>query len=342
MITMKLKAGIIGVGIQGENHVKVYKIHPSVEVVAIADIKEEKLKEISSKYGIEKTYKDYREMLEKEELDIVSIATPDFLHLEPSLAAIEAGCNIILEKPMAMSYEEARKIAEKAEKKGVRLYINFSNRFNPPFAIIKKAVSEGKIGKPLYGYFRLSDTIYVPTKMLSWASKTSVVYFLMSHTADLARWIFSDEVEAVTAFAQFKVLKSMGINVPDYVVAVLEFSQGAKVVLESSWILPESLPTIVDFRTEIIGEKGVAYTNTTFQSVVIAGEEYSYPAHFPIAELNERTVGFVRESIHHFIDSILTDSEPIVKPWDGVINTLILESITKSYKEGKKIKIEIQ
>ncbi|RLE66429.1 MAG: hypothetical protein DRJ47_02480 [Thermoprotei archaeon] len=337
----RLRFGVIGVGIQGEKHVKILSTHPLVEVVSICDVNPERLKEVSQKYGINKTYIDYEEMLAKERLDAVVVATPDHLHLKPVISALENGINVLLEKPMATKLDDALKMAEEAKKRGLLLYINFSNRFNPPFAIAHKKFREGELGKPLYAYFRLSDTIYVPTKMLSWASKSSVVFFLMSHTTDLARWIFNDEVRKVRAYAHYEVLESLGIRTPDYVTAVLEFRKGGRVVLESSWILPETLPSIVDFNMEIIGTRGAIYINNTFQSIAVANAtRHYYPKPIVLEEVNGRFTGFVKESIFHFVDSLASKTEPLIKVKDGVENTRVLEAIVESYTRNTEIVLE--
>ncbi len=333
----RLKSAVIGIGIQGENHIKAYLSHPLVELTAVCDINEERLKEIAKKYNINHTFTDYREMLDSLDLDIVSVATPDFLHLDPVLAVLDKGFNVLVEKPLALRYENAEKMVNKAKEKNVRLFVNFSNRFNPPFAVLKKKVDSNDFCKVLYSYVRLSDTIYVPTKMLSWASKTSVVYFLMSHTADLVRWIYSSEVVRVKAYAHFEILKEIGIDTPDYVIAFLEFDNRSTALLESSWVLPESYPSIVDFRAEFIGSKSTAFIDTTFQMIEYAGEKYTYPRTYGASELNNRFFGFVKESIHNIIDSLLGVTEPYTSELDGLANIKILNAIEESYKKEKTV-----
>ncbi len=228
-------------------------------------------------------------------------------------------------------------MVNEAKSKGARVFVNFGNRFNPPFALLKEEVSKGALGELVYAYLRLSDTIYVPTKMLSWASRTSVVYFLMSHTADLARWILGSEVKRVRAYASFKVLKSLGMDIPDHVLAVLDFQNGSRGVLESGWILPESYPSIVEFKAEFIGTKGYALIDSTQQGLHIASETFSYPRFLSSSEINQRFFGFVRESISHIVESLVEGREPIISEEDGLRNVRILDAITRSYKEGKEI-----
>jgi len=332
-----LRTAVIGVGIQGENHIKAFKSHPLVELVAVCDINEERLRVISEKYDIPNAYLDYNEMLKNHRLDLVSVATPDFLHFQPVLAVLENKVNVLVEKPLATRVEDALKMIEKAQENNVRLFVNFGNRFNPPFAVLKEKVTNGEFGKVLYSYVRLSDTIYVPTKMLSWSSKTSVVYFLMSHTADLVRWIYGSEVESVRAYAHFEVLKSLGIDTPDYVVAFLRFYNGSMAVLESSWILPETYPSIVDFRAEFIGTKATSFINTTYQMIEISGKKFVYPRTYSASELNGRFFGFVKESIHNIVDSLLGNTTSFTSEEDAIANVKILDAITKSYTINREV-----
>jgi len=336
----RIKVGVVGVGIQGEQHVKAYKTHPLVELKAIADINEKRLKDVSEKYDIQGRYLDYREMIEKEDLDLVSIVTPDFLHFEPVTFALNHGVNVIVEKPLAMNVEEAEKMVNLAKSKNLMLFVDFANRWNPPFAVAKEKVSSGELGKPLYAYFRLSDTKYVPFKMLSWAAKTSVVFFLMSHTADLARWIFEDEVDYVYAVASRKYLKSRGVDTYDYVIAILEFKNGGRALLESAWILPESLPSIVDFRAEILCEEGSIFIDDLCQGIEVASKTYEYPRYAGGYVINEKYIGFTREAIHHAVDCLIEGREPIITPEDALANTKILCSIIESIEKKTKVQVK--
>ena len=99
--------------------------------------------------------------------------------------------------------------------------------------------------------------------MIEWSSRTNVAFLPMCYTVDLVRWIFGDEISKVRAFSQSKVLNNMGVNTSDIVIALLEFYEGATAVLESCWILPNTLPSIVEFSREYIGTEGVAFVSNT-------------------------------------------------------------------------------
>ena len=113
-----------------------------------------------------------------------------------------------------------------------------------------------KIGKPIMGYARASNTLFVPLKMLSWASKSGPEWFLFPHIIDLARWLTGKEIEEVYATGKKEVLKNKGIDAYDIIQAQVEFEDSIS-IFESSWILPTSWRNeLIEFRMEIYGEKG--------------------------------------------------------------------------------------
>jgi len=335
----RIRVGVVGVGLQGENHLKVYSVNPAVEIAAVADVNEARLQEVSAKYPVKAAYTSYLEMLKREDLDLVSVATPDFAHKEPSVEAMERGVNVVVEKPMATSVEDAEEMVRASKREGVILYVNFSNRWNPLFAITKERLDRGELGSPRYAYLRLSDTIYVPTKMISWASKTNVVYFLMSHTADLARWLFSDEVSRVRAWAGEGLLKSMGVDTFDYVVAVLEFRGGGRAVLESAWILPEGMPCVVDFKFELLCTKGAVNVDARFHGIEVARDRLEYPRYLVFSTIRGRPYGACKESLDHVVSCVVEGREPDVKPDDGLANTKVLCAIVESIKRGAEVEL---
>ena len=148
----KLKIGVIGLGM-GAAHIKGYMKHPDAEVVAIAAKRDARTDALASTFPTfrGKLYEDGLEMLAKEKLDIVSVAVPNFLHKELTIAALESGANVLCEKPMALNASDAREMADTAKKAGKLLGINFSYRFRPQSRAMKALVDEGLLGEIYYG-----------------------------------------------------------------------------------------------------------------------------------------------------------------------------------------------
>jgi len=336
-----LRMGVIGVGIQGETHVKCLSSLPNVKVVAIADPNESRLKEIGDRYEIRGRYTDYREMLKRENLEAVAVVTPDHLHRDPVLAAVEAGKHVLVEKPLATSVEEAEEMVEAAKRAGVKMMVNFSNRWMSYMAIAKEAVESGEMGEPLYAYARLSNTIYVPTSMIGrWSRHTKLPFWLMSHTIDRVRWLFNSEVERVYAVARSKVLKGMGIDTPDFYAALAEFENGAVGNFESCWVLPQTRPTVVDSKMELIftaGSISIDAQQTMIQKAT--SQSFSIPGTLQL-DVYGHPVGFVAEAIRHFVECVLNDEEPWSSGEDGLKVVRVSEAIVKSAELGEPVKVE--
>ena len=149
-ITKQLGVGIIGAGIMGSSHAKACKAHPNLKVVGIADVLKERAEELAKKVGA-KAYTDYKKMLKDEEIEIVFVTTPDHLHREPAIAAAEAEKHLWIEKPLATKIEDAKemlRVLEKAQKKGLKITVQFSTRWDPFYEAARLVISEGYVGDP--------------------------------------------------------------------------------------------------------------------------------------------------------------------------------------------------
>ena len=146
--------------------------------------------------------------------------------------------------------------------------VDFHNRWSPPFYIAYENLRAGKLGKPRYAYFRLSDTIYVPLQYISWGSKTSVLWFLGPHCIDSIRWLFNDDVREVYCVSRKELLKSKGIDSPDFFAYIMQFENGGVATMENSWILSEQNPTIYDLKLELQCDSGTIFMNPSHSQIM--------------------------------------------------------------------------
>jgi len=334
-----LQYGVIGVGIQGEKHVQVIDLIPNATVVAVADANEERARVVGLRHGARHALADWHELLAIEEIEAVSIALPDHLHREVTVAALEAGKHVLLEKPMATTVEDAEAIVAAQKASGKKLMINWSNRWMMAFARTKEALDAGELGDPLYCYARLNNTLYVPTQMLSWSANTQLPFWLICHRYDIARWYFGSEARRVYAVARSVVLKEMGIDTPDFYAATVEFEGGQVGVFESCWILPESMPYLVDSKFQLICSKGYVNVDPTPPVHQMATEEsYSHQG-FLFGDVMGQPVGFVRNAIEHFVNCCLTDTEPLITGEDGLQITRALAAMVESARTGQPVEL---
>ena len=252
----RLKAGVIGLGILGGQHVDFMSRQPEANVVAVADIRADRAKEIGTRVGAQ-PYTDYARMLQEQKLDIVVVATPDPMHKEPVVASLRAGVrSIILEKPMATTVVDAEEMQDLAEKKGARIMVNFSNRGSPMDRATYYVIQQGLLGKVVYGEVHLDDNISVPTQMWGertrdWAGGSSTAHFLLSHVVDFLHWVMAPaRVTDVYAISQRKVLG----YTPDLYDAFLTFDDDSRFRVKAEWI--KHIDGLVEFAFSFSGAEG--------------------------------------------------------------------------------------
>ena len=343
-----VKTAVVGVGIWGEQHIKAYQAHPYAELVAICDLNDKRLRETARKYNVGTYYTDCDKMLQQADIDAVSIVTPDFAHREPAVTCANAGKHIIVEKPLATTVEDCQSIINAASQNGIKLMVDFHCRWVLPFVQAKQSIEKGELGELMHAFVRLSDTLFVPRKMLSWATKTNEAWFLGIHCIDLLRWILADEVKKVFALSQSKVLKNEGINCPDYFQALLEFRKGTSALMENSWLLPEnSSPSLIDFRLELFGSKGVVYINAAQNSALAKYTDqpsdepsYVHPDMFFLPNAPGKPRGGAIESIWHFVEAISQNKELAVSGKDGLEATKVVVAIEESVKRRLPVEID--
>jgi predicted dehydrogenase len=282
-----------------------------------------------------------------EKLDAVSVATPDNAHADIVIKAAGRGVHVLVEKPLAKTLEECRRMLAAAKKSGVYLMVDWHNRWNPPYHEAWRSIRNGELGDVSYIYYRLSDTIYVPTKMLPWAGKSSVMLFLGSHALDTTCWLMGSKPVRIWCRSKEGILASRGIHTADMYLSILDFENGATAVVENSWVLPQSSPSLIDHKCEIIGSKGVIYIDPThcapiakYTAKTPAGFPHAeYPDMFITPELHGRQMGFSVETIYHFVECVRDGKQPLTSGADGLLNTRLILAAEKSARRGKPVKV---
>ncbi|MCD6408576.1 Gfo/Idh/MocA family oxidoreductase [bacterium] len=349
-----IKLGVIGTGKFGTNILNTFKQlerEGRCKLVAICDINPEVLEKQTKTYNVP-GYLDYKEMLEKEEMDGVAIATPDPFHKEPVIYAANLKKHIFVEKPMDITVEGCEEMINECKKNGVFLQVDFHKRFDPFHQQIKKDIEKGKIGKVEYGYAHMEDKIVVPRDWFpNWASKSSPVWFLGVHFFDLIRWIIGSNGKKVYATGRKLKLKSLGIDTYDAVTAMVEFENGATVTFDVSWILPENFEAIVNQGFRLVGEEGMIECDSQDRGTRVCYKEDGVMTYNPvfISESNDnygnvKYSGYGIESIADFVYNL----EYIKKTGkteinngitatgiDGLEVTKIAVSVNKSLESGK-------
>ncbi len=336
----KLRVAVVGAGIYGINHVYAHMSNPRAVLVAVCDRKEEIRKQIETDFKV-KTYEELSDLLQQEEVDAVSIATPDAFHVEPALLAIAHGKDILIEKPLATKTEDALKIIAAAKEKGVRVALDYHKRWDPAAINVRNELHKADSGKIVRGYMSMDDIIDVPTKWFNWSDKSSPVHFLGTHCYDQIRWYTGSEVVKVFAVGTKRLLKSMGIDTYDSIQTFLTMDDGSHWTVENSWVLPNGFPKNNGGRTEILCDNAYFRLDSQNRGVEIFNQEKGRtPNSYFIIDNNGKPYGFGIQPIHDFVTCILDELPFIAQAEDGLQAELIANAVHESVVSGKEVVLQ--
>ena len=255
------RIGIVGTGIFGQMHMKAFtqlQNEGKAELVAVADLIEERRNKASKDFGV-KAYADYREMIEKEKLDAITVVTPDAFHADIITTGLEMGCHVLSEKPLATTMKDCYKIVSVAERHPDKiLMVDFHKRYDAYHTELERIVREGEIGKIQYGYAYMEDRIEVSRDWFkNWPVGSSPFWFIGVHFVDLIYWVIKSKGEKVFATGRREKLKSLGLDFWDNITAQIVFENGATFTVDAAWTLPDGFEAIVNQGVRFIGTDGI-------------------------------------------------------------------------------------
>jgi predicted dehydrogenase len=356
----KLRVGVIGMGI-GRYHIEGFQNHPNAEVVAIADLDDARRAEAVSKYGVARAYADGEDMLKVEELDVVSVAVPNKFHKALTIAALEQGCHVLTEKPMAMNAAESVEMLEAAKAAGRRLMINFSYRFSTQSMALKSQVDGGILGDVYFartvwhrrrgipGLARFQNMPREKARQRSWFSQKALsgggpLIDLGVHRLDLALWLMGYPQPVWVMGSAYNPIGTeiaadygMSYDVEDLAAGFIKFDNGASMVIEASWAANIQEKELME--TRLLGTKAGLVQRNVDEGYEFEAEIYleNNGAQFDM-KLNpprERAPS----AMYHFIDSIVNDEPHIATGEEGLIVMQILDAIYQSADEGRPVEI---
>ena len=347
----KIRVGVIGAGGIGRIHISSYLESGEAEVVAVSDKNTKKLSLCKRDFGIKKGYEDFREMLEKERLDAVSVCTPNFLHAEQAISALDKGYNVLLEKPMAMNSKEALKIVKKVKETGKILMMGMVWRFMPHFSYLKKLAVGGEFGDIYYAEGKYLRRRGIPglggwftTKKMSGGGP---LIDLGVHALDCLMWLMDfPKVERVSGFTfqkfgfkageggwppkEVSILdeKTGTFDVEDFGGGIIHLEKGKVIILQASWasnLFPSN-------GISIAGEKGGA----TAPPLKIYKEHFGVQEDIlPALSENKHYI----EEAKEFIRCVKKGKEPEANAEKGYEVIKILEAIYKSCDAKKEVQL---
>lgn len=333
---------IVGAGVWGDTHAAIYREHPLANPVAICDLNREKAEEIARRYGIARVYDSVEAMLADGGFEAVSIVTPDHLHADIAVACAKAGKHLLIEKPLATTREDVRRITQAARENNVRVMVDLHNRWSPPFASAKAAVTEGTLGQLRTAYFRLNDIKWVATDMLSWSASSSILWFLGSHSFDTLQWLFDDVAVRVYSVSTRGVLEAVGVDTVDSYLTTIEFKNGGIAQMENGWITPNANPNVNDIKCNLTGDKGMIAIDASHHNLMqlYTDSAVTVPDVLVRNRVHGRVKGFAYESIRSFVDCLATGAPFPVSLEDAARTSMAILAIMESAEKRMPVEIE--
>lgn len=245
-----LRVGIIGVGWPGQRHIEGYQKHPHAEIVAISDVNAPAAERVKEDYHVDgaDVYADYQELLARDDIDAVSICTPNFLHAPMALDALEAGKHVLLEKPLAHTLADGERLAAKvAERPNQAFMIAFNNRYRPDSILLKEQIAAGTLGHIYYaktGWLRGASEF----TLRGWFTQRErsgggPLIDLGVHMLDLSLWFMGNPRPVSVSgsvyheFSDFMRESTGGnVDVEDLATAFIKLDNGATIALDVSWV----------------------------------------------------------------------------------------------------------
>lgn len=333
-----LKIGVIGCGsIARERHLPEYAAEENVDIVAVCDIVQERAEEVASRYHAQPYY-DYQQLLKDEEIEAVSVCTPNALHAPVSIAALEAGKHVLCEKPMATNRKEAERMIAAAQAAGKKLMIAHNQRFVPSHVRARQLLASGELGK-VYSF----RTTFGHGGPESWSIDGRESWFFRKdeafigalgdlgvHKSDLIRFLLGEEVVEVAALVETSAKK--GIDVDDNAVCLLKMESGAIGTLAASW----SYMGREDNSTVIYCEKGIMRLEDDPNDSLIIHYASGETVKYELGKIQSNEAGGQTTShvIEHFVEAIIAD-KPVPVPGEEGLQSLevVLAALRASEKK---------
>ncbi len=342
----RVRVGVIGCGSIGTWHIDRLQ-KAGAEVVAICDIRQDRLEQVKAEFEVPKAYTDYEDLLARKDLEAVVVALPNYLHKPVTVAAFQAGKHVLCEKPTAMNTAEVEEMLSARDRAGKKLLIGLTQRFRDSSRVLKEHIAAGELGDVYYakcGYLRRSG---IPG-MGSWFTRrdqagAGPIFDIGVHALDLAMWLMDDfrpKMALASSYAKFGPLgKGAGgwgfpepdgpFDVEDLASALIKMESGATVFLEVSWAahIGES-----QFYVTLLGDKA----GVDWGSLTVFGEELGRQVDKKLyAEQNDPYLDEAR----HFLRCVRGEEEPITRDEEILGVQRALDAILQSAETGEVVRI---
>ena len=327
---------VIGLGFMGSRWARCIAEHPGARLRVVSDVREDIGKETAATWGCE-YIGDSLEAVSDPGTQGVVICTPEHLHAEPALAAIEAGKAVAIEKPLAHSTEAAQGIVASALERDIPVLVGHILRFEPRYAAIARAVHAGEIGAvQAVRHARIG----LVTDQRTLQGRTSIALYYGVHEFDLARW-YAGDITSIYAQRSSGILEKEGFAVEDLYSAVMSLSSGGHGTAMLGWSLPSGTPGWGISDVTVFGEDGVLRVDqsslgfTKVRGDVLENDDVHYS---PI--VHERMRGAMWIEVDHFVQCVRGDADPLCSAKDGAAAVDVSLAMERSADAGVAVVID--
>jgi len=344
----------VSFGILGLNHwwwafgcADAIRVNPNAELLAIADLDGERAQRAAKDYGVKKCFIDYEKALKDPEIDAVVITTSTNLHAKVAMRAFESGKDVMLNKPMARTLDEAENILKAAEKAGAKLMtLQCGLNFHPAYRKVKELIDEGVVGKPMVAFAKIN--VPLPTLwtdqygyLASWILDPSIVPggAFMDHLVyhiDLLRWYFGSEVKSI--YAEIGNLKYKDLKVEDWGMGLLRFKDDGMASVTDGWTA-----TALEMELQLSGTEGAILFSAPRrpQVGVIGREDYKAWTFFTVEEPPiSGPRNLYAGALDYFVECVVEDKMPTVGTGsDGRAALEVSLAGYESAKTGKRVSL---
>ncbi|ECG7513027.1 D-chiro-inositol-2-dehydrogenase IolG2 [Salmonella enterica] len=332
----KLRCGVIGLGRVGKMHVENMYLLPQLDIICAADYFIEEMSDWLYSVNITSGYKNYQELLQRDDIEAVFIFTSTDMHEEIVTAAAQAGKHIFCEKPLSMNEDEQASMAvlRKVKEKGVTLRVAFNRRFDPQFHEVFELVRSGKIGRPQMIKITSRDPDLLPHDLIKRIG--GLIFDFTMHDFDMARFMMQDEVSEVYVKGNTLIDPSLkNIDDVDTLAVMLTFRNGGYALIDNS----RRAVYGYDQRVEVFGSEGMAYADNVSESTVKVFNSQHCIMKNPLPDFTVRYREAYRTEILHFIDSVLHHTPVVCTGEDALLAQRIAIAAQQSLKSGLPVKI---
>jgi predicted dehydrogenase len=338
----QINVGIIGTGWCGGIRAETCSTSPWVRELHIAEIKEDRLKEVAAKTGPVTATTDYRELLANKNIDAIMIsATPETTHYPMAKQSLQADKHVFLEKPMALELWEADDLITLAREKSLLFTIGYSQRFNPKFAYVKRSIDEGTIGEPCSALVSRHITRNLGKK-IGGRIKLSPAAMEATHDIDFVLWCFAPR-KPIRVYCQevHKIMKP-AYNVPDCAWIVVTLDDGSAFTIGAGWVLPPGYPNFSSTWIEMVGTEGAIMVDDTHRDVAL--NTLKRGIEFPISTMPGEKVAHVyagpmEAETLHFLECVATGKQPLVTAEHARMVMQVYQAADLSAEQGRPVDI---